>query len=247
MCFYVFEYKINKIILNLGKDPNDFIKEGLFIARSFFFNFNTMIHIDDLIEHFSQTFPKMPPEPWEITKHLDKLLLDLIPELGAHFKIRKGIAIHKTAHVEKGATIKAPAIIEEDCFVAAGSYLRNGVYLGKRVKIGPGCEIKSSILFHDSAAAHFNFIGDSLVGSHVNFEAGSLTANHYNERVSKVIYSLYNDEVINTFSEKFGALVGDNSKIGANAVLSPGTVLVKDSVVKRLELVDQIHTIENRK
>lgn len=40
--------------------------------------------------------------------------------------------------------------------------------------------------------------------------------------------------------EKFGALVGDNTKVGANAVLSPGTLLVQHSVVKRLELVTQV-------
>jgi hypothetical protein len=39
--------------------------------------------------------------------------------------------------------------------------------------------------------------------------------------------------------EKFGALVGDGSKIGANAVLSPGTILAPDTVVKRLELIEQ--------
>jgi tetrahydrodipicolinate N-succinyltransferase len=34
-------------------------------------------------------------------------------------------------------------------------------------------------------------------------------------------------------------LVVDNSKIGANAVLSPGTILEKNSIVKRLELIEQ--------
>jgi hypothetical protein len=38
---------------------------------------------------------------------------------------------------------------------------------------------------------------------------------------------------------KFGALVGDHSKIGANAVLSPGSILKPESVVKRLELIEQ--------
>jgi tetrahydrodipicolinate N-succinyltransferase len=32
---------------------------------------------------------------------------------------------------------------------------------------------------------------------------------------------------------KFGSLVGDRTKIGANAVLSPGTILEPDSIVKR--------------
>ncbi len=49
-----------------------------------------------------------------------------------------------------------------------------------------------------------------------------------------------NEEIINTKVEKFGALVGDFSKIGANAVLTPGTILMKNTVVKRLELIEQI-------
>ncbi|MFH7031624.1 hypothetical protein [Flavobacterium aquidurense] len=34
--------------------------------------------------------------------------------------------------------------------------------------------------------------------------------------------------------------MGDNSRIGANAVLSPGTILTKNSIVKRLELIEQV-------
>lgn len=49
-----------------------------------------------------------------------------------------------------------------------------------------------------------------------------------------------NNKIIDTNCLKFGALVGDNSKIGANAVLSPGTILEQNSIVKRLELIEQI-------
>ena len=100
--------------------------------------------------------------------------------------------------------------------------------------------MKSSIVFENSAIAHFNFIGDSIIGKNVNFEAGSITANHYNERKDKRIFVKIKNEIINTNMEKFGALVGDDCKIGANAVLSPGTILEKKSIVKRLELIEQI-------
>jgi bifunctional N-acetylglucosamine-1-phosphate-uridyltransferase/glucosamine-1-phosphate-acetyltransferase GlmU-like protein len=91
----------------------------------------------------------------------------------------------------------------------------------------------------NSGIAHFNFIGDSVIGSNVNFEAGSITANHYNERVEKEISIYFDSQIVITGVVKFGALVGDGSKIGANAVLSPGTILKPGSIVKRLELVDQ--------
>ena len=178
--------------------------------------------------------------PWLIIQNLESIIFEKIKLLSDDFEINNGIAIHKTAIVEKNAILKAPLIIEENCFVAANACLRNGVFLSKNVKIGMGVEIKSSIISNNSAVAHFNFIGDSIIGENVNFEAGSITANHFNEREYKEIFVKIDDNIINTKVVKFGSLVGDFSKIGANSVLSPGTILKKNSVVKRLELIEQI-------
>ncbi len=39
---------------------------------------------------------------------------------------------------------------------------------------------------------------------------------------------------------KFRSLIEDNLKIGANAVLFPGTILEKNSTVERLTLINQM-------
>lgn len=95
-------------------------------------------------------------------------------------------------------------------------------------------------MFENTQIAHFNYIGDSIVGSNVNFEAGSLISNHHNDRDEKNIWVKIFGQIISTEIDKFGALVGDFSKIGANEVLSPGTLLKPKSIVKRLELIEQI-------
>lgn len=179
-------------------------------------------------------------QPWEIVDNLEDLLLQHIKTLGSGYKLKNNIAIHKTAIIEPGAVLKGTIIISENCFVGAHAYLRGPVFLSNSVMIGPGSEIKQSILFERTAIAHFNYIGNSIIGQDVNFEAGSVCANHYNERQDKRIFVSHHDQLIDTKTEKFGSLVGDNSKIGANAVLSPGTILEKCSVVKRLELIEQI-------
>jgi NDP-sugar pyrophosphorylase family protein len=178
-------------------------------------------------------------QPWEITDSLKEIIRKRMLQLGDNYEINDGVAIHKTAVVESGVVLKSPAIVGPHCVVGANAYLREGVYLDQSVKIGPGCEIKSSIICSGTAIAHFNYVGNSIIGRNVNFEAGSIAANHYNERVSKRIFVLYQSKVIDTGVEKFGSLVSDNSKIGANAVLSPGTILEKNTIVKRLELVEQ--------
>jgi UDP-N-acetylglucosamine diphosphorylase / glucose-1-phosphate thymidylyltransferase / UDP-N-acetylgalactosamine diphosphorylase / glucosamine-1-phosphate N-acetyltransferase / galactosamine-1-phosphate N-acetyltransferase len=116
------------------------------------------------------------------------------------------------------------------------------VILGANSYVGPGTELKSVICCGDSDFAHFNYVGNSIVGKGVNFEAGSVVANHLNETPGMNIRAKVGEDIIDTKQLKFGALVGDNSKIGANAVLSPGTILKPNTIVPRLTLVQQIPT-----
>jgi NDP-sugar pyrophosphorylase family protein len=192
---------------------------------------------------FIQPFP-LPPEilhdllPWQITANLEEILMEYLPGLNKDYRISNNQAIHHSARIETGVILKGTVIIGADCFLATGAYLRGGVFLDNGVSIGPGCEIKSSVIARGTAIAHFNFIGNSLIGNQVNFEAGSVIANHYNERENKRIFIKMNSEILDTGLDKFGALVGDHSRIGANAVLSPGTILRPGSIVKRLELIE---------
>lgn len=200
-----------------------------------------MIIIDLFIKHFSSTFAGIADlQPWNITKHLSDIIRKKMEDLDNNYFIKDGIAIHNTAKIEDNVILKAPIIINENCFIGANAYLRDGVYLSKATKVGPGCEVKTSIIFNNTQIAHFNFIGDSIIGSSVNFEAGAITANYFNERVDKTIRVLHHSKIVETDAKKFGSLVGDNCKIGANAVLSPGTILIPDTIVKRLELIEQL-------
>jgi UDP-N-acetylglucosamine diphosphorylase / glucose-1-phosphate thymidylyltransferase / UDP-N-acetylgalactosamine diphosphorylase / glucosamine-1-phosphate N-acetyltransferase / galactosamine-1-phosphate N-acetyltransferase len=199
-----------------------------------------MIKIEDFARNFPVSFPDQKhTSPWNLVKDLQTVLAGMMSNLADDFVIRNNIAIHRTARIEDHVILKGPAIIEDGCFIGAHAYLRGGVFLGSRVSVGPGCEIKSSVILSGSALAHFNFVGDSVIGSDVNMEAGSVIANHFNERKDKTIFILLNGSRHAIDSNKFGAVVGDRCRIGANAVLSPGTVLHPESVVKRLELVEQ--------
>ncbi len=198
-----------------------------------------MIKIKNWINNFPSWLGHDDKMHWEIIGELEDLLKKQIRTLGKEYIINNGVAAHKTAIVEQGVVLKGNIIISENCFIGANAYLRGPIFLGGAVKIGPGSEIKQSIILNDTATAHFNYVGNSIIGSRVNFEAGSICANHFNEREDKNIFVFYKGELVDTKSEKFGSLVGDHCKIGANAVLSPGTLLEKDSIVKRLELISQ--------
>ncbi len=73
----------------------------------------------------------------------------------------------------------------------------------------------------------------------MNIEAGAILANHYNERSDDTVYVHQDGLRISTGLHKFGSLVGDGCRIGANAVLSPGTLLRPMTIVHRLQLIEQ--------
>ena len=177
-------------------------------------------------------------QPWEITSKADPIIRRAISSLDHHI-VSDGVAIHRTATVEPGAVIKSPAIVGAGCFVASGAYLRGGVFLDENCIVGPSCELKSTFMLTGSKVAHLSFVGDSIIGAGANIEAGAMIANYRNERNDKRIRIVFEGEVIDTGVEKFGALVGDNVKIGANAVIAPGALLRPGEVIPRLSLVDQ--------
>ncbi|MES2724715.1 MAG: DapH/DapD/GlmU-related protein [Pseudomonadota bacterium] len=149
------------------------------------------------------------------------------------------MALHRSAVVEPGAVLKGPAIIGPRCLVAAGAYLRGGVFLEEDCIVGPNAELKSSFMFKGSKLAHLNFVGDSILGAGVNIEAGAAIANYRNELEDKAIRIAWRGGVLETGVEKFGALLGDETRVGANAVIAPGAILERTARVGRLALVDQ--------
>jgi NDP-sugar pyrophosphorylase family protein len=192
------------------------------------------------IEGFSETYPEFREiaAPWGIPPAISDGVRTRIAGLSeGEYEIEGEIAVHHKAKVEAGATLKPPAQVMAGAFIAVGANLRGGVIVGCKARIGPGCEVKASLIGAASALAHFNYVGDSIVGANVNLEAGAVVANHFNERADRRIFVRCGENVVDTGIEKFGALIGDNCRIGANAVLSPGTILPRGSIVGRLELV----------
>lgn len=199
----------------------------------------------DLSNYFENYYSYLPGlevynSPWDAIHNLSQILKKVIPELPeGEYIVENGIAIHNSAIIEKNVTIKEIAIIGEKSVVKAGAYIRGGTFIGKNVNIGANSEIKQSMIFDHSRIAHLNYVGNSIIGEDVNLEAGSILANHFNELKNKNIKLIINESIIETNLVKFGSLIGDGCRIGANAVLNPGTVLRKRSVVGRLVHVDQ--------
>jgi UDP-N-acetylglucosamine diphosphorylase / glucose-1-phosphate thymidylyltransferase / UDP-N-acetylgalactosamine diphosphorylase / glucosamine-1-phosphate N-acetyltransferase / galactosamine-1-phosphate N-acetyltransferase len=131
--------------------------------------------------------------------------------------------------VEDGAMIKGPAIIGRNCEIRHNAYIREHVIVGDDCVVGNACELKHSILFNGCQVPHFNYLGDSILGFKAHLGAGVKVSNVklMPGNVTVEVEGIPRD----TGLRKFGAVVGDHCDVGCNAVLSPGTLLGRGSVV----------------
>lgn len=145
---------------------------------------------------------------------------------GVHLINPELISIGKGTVVEKGAYIKGPCVIGKNCQIRNGAYIRENVLTGDNCIIGHCVEIKNSIILNNTNIAHFSYIGDSVLGNNVNLGAGVKCAN---VRLDKKEIKLFIKDVeVGTGLKKVGALIGDNTQIGCNAVLNPATIIGKN-------------------
>jgi NDP-sugar pyrophosphorylase family protein len=131
--------------------------------------------------------------------------------------------------IEDGAMIKGPAIIGRNCEIRHNAYIREQVIIGDNCVVGNACEVKNSLLFNGAVAPHFNYIGDSILGHKAHLGAGVKISNF--KLVPGNILVEIDGKRFDTGLRKFGALLGDRTDIGCNAVLNPGTIIGRDSVV----------------
>ncbi|MDO5846493.1 MAG: glucose-1-phosphate thymidylyltransferase, partial [Methanocorpusculum sp.] len=92
-------------------------------------------------------------------------------------------------------------------------------------------EIKNSIIFDGTKIPHYNYIGDSVIGSNCNFGAGTKIANlRHDHGIVKVAG-------IATARKKFGAVIGDDVLFGINCSINTGSSIGSGSRIAPHTLV----------
>jgi len=131
--------------------------------------------------------------------------------------------------VEDGAMIKGPAIIGRDCQIRHNAYVREHVIVGDGCLVGNSCELKQAVLFNGVQVPHFNYVGDSILGHGAHLGAGVIISNV--KLVPGNVTVEWEGRQVDTGLRKFGALVGDEAEVGCNAVLNPGSIVGRRSLI----------------
>lgn len=173
-------------------------------------------------------------QPWQILPRLAGYLLDNLrpQQLGqAHGQavIEGDVFIGEGTVIEAGVLICGPVWIGRNCRIGHGATLRGNVIVGDDCVVGHAAELKNSLLFNGCDVPHFNYVGDSVLGHCVHLGAGAMLSNY------RLIRGNVNVRLasgpLDSGLAKFGALIGDRTEIGCNAVLNPGAIIGRDCVL----------------
>jgi NDP-sugar pyrophosphorylase family protein len=177
---------------------------------------------------------------WDVLPKLKKLIeaitggkADIRGEIkpGAYVSNRVNF-ISDSAVIHPGAYVLGPAYIGPGAEVRHGAFVRENVIMLEGSILGHASEAKNSLLMAHAHAPHFNYLGDSVLGSGTNLGAGTKLSNltimslkdpETGERPTVKI--IIEGEEFDTGLAKIGAILGDGVQTGCNSVLNPGCLV----------------------
>lgn len=189
---------------------------------------------------FQEIFEKYE-YPWEVLPNIEQFIDTFRKsERSKDFaEIAENVFVGKNVTIDDTARISGSAIIGHNTIIGHAAFVRGGVLIGDDVNVGHATEVKHSIVLNGAKLAHLNYIGDSIIGSNTNISGGATLANWRFDKKEVVIRD--DGEGIPTHMEKMGSVIGDDSFIGVSAVINPGTVLAKKTLVFPLVSVKGTH------
>ena len=173
--------------------------------------------------------------PFEVLPNIKNIILEIGNNLSDdYYLLKENVWISKTAKISETANINGPCIIDSNAEIRPSAYIRGNAIIGKNSVLGNSCEIKNSILYDNVQVPHFNYVGDSILGEFSHMGAGSITSN---VKSDKSLVIIKGENKLETNLKKVGAFLGDYVEIGCNSVLTPGTIIGRNSTVYPLVMV----------
>ena len=181
--------------------------------------------------------------PWQGLVNLKANMKKLLAEVGPRFPqggLPGGVIVKGDVYIEDGAHIEENTFIQGPCYIASGAevrfgaYIRGDVYIGAKAVVGHDTEVKHSLLLPGAKAAHFAYVGDSILGRDVNLGAGTKCANVRVDMGKQNLMLLVDGEKHDSGLRKFGAIMGNGVSIGCNSVTNPGTLIGRECLIYSL-------------
>lgn len=137
------------------------------------------------------------------------------PNLHGNYFIGEGTVLYNDV------TVIGPVYIGENCEIMPGAIIRPNTIIADGCSVGHGSEVKHCVMLGGSKIASLAFAGDCVLGVSARIGSGVITANRkFNQSNATLKVGSERVDLQDSF---FGCILGDSSRLGANAVTQPGT------------------------
>lgn len=184
---------------------------------------------DETLEAELIAWIKRFPDPIALLNNISTLFTGL-KESRIEGDVDSSVVINGPVHIGKGTkihgnvTIDGPVIIGENVSIRSHAQIRQEVFLGSNAVVGHGADIKRSFCLNGCKIQDGTFVGDSVVGMAARVGSGAILANRkFNQ--TEVKYKNDDGAIVGSGREFLGAVLGHSARVGANVVLSPGTLI----------------------
>ena len=170
--------------------------------------------------------------PWEVLSKTKNYIKEFMKnedmkinkaQVGEFCSIEGNYFIDEGTVIHSNVCIQGPVLIGKNVEIQSGALIRPGTIIGDNAVVGHGSEVKNAILQNKAKIASLAFVGDTILGKSARIGSGVILANRRFDQ--KNITVKMNGEKIDVGTDFFGSIIGDNSRLGANAVTLPGTFI----------------------
>ena len=170
--------------------------------------------------------------PWEalanVTKFVDHLVVEPnkkenLAHTGEFVSITGNYIIGENTEIGANVCIEGPVIIGRNCTIRPGALIRPYSVIGDNCVVGHGCEVKHSIVQNKAKVQSLTFIGNSIIGKSTRIGSGTILGNRRFDQANIMVKTEHGK--IDTGMDFFGAIIGDETRLGANCTTTPGTFI----------------------
>ncbi len=188
-----------------------------------------LFSLDGLPEDL-RTLMQSATDPIDLLNKLPLFLKAKIKGQTIEGTVEEGAVLHGDVYVGKGSTVHSGVVIEgpvyigENVSVRPHANIRHGAYLADNCVIGHSADVKNALALPGAKIQDGTFAGDSILGHGARVGSGAIMANRkFNQTNIKISFD--GVAVQDTGRDFFGGVLGDQSRLGANVITSPGTVI----------------------
>ncbi len=242
-----------------GTEPSNLAVAGVYVFSKTIFNAirktqDLEVGIQELINEGHTVYGSHSKDPWvDVGRTWN--ILEASPVLFDRLRKQKGEPIDSSATVSDaahisgdvwigprarifpGASLVGPVFVGPDAIIGNNCLLRDQVVMEQGARTGFSCELRNTVMMPQGRIGHLAFVGDSILGFDVEIGASVVLSNYRFDGAE--VHVMLQNQLVSTHTDKFGAVVGDTSKIGCGVVVLPGRTIGYNSWIDPLIVVQR--------